>query len=457
MLLRSLLLLPVLWEGLLTQHWRYRLDLPESVTVKEGLCVLVPCQFFYPSTFLEPLYMFWFQKGVDMNDDLLVATNKPQQKLQERARGRFFLPRDPQPNNCSLTIIDVNRWDSGMYFLQMEKRSRIYSFQNQMFSLKVTALTHTPNILIPETLESGRPSNVICSVPWACERSMAPTFSWMSAALSSMGPRTHLSLGINLTPWPQDHGTSLTCQVYFPAAGATVERTVQLNVTYAPRDVAISVFQGNSTALRILQSTSSLPILQGEALLLLCSADSNPPADLSWFRGPAAPNATPISSTGILELPRVGAAEEGEFTCQIQHPLGSRNISLRVSMVYKLEPRANMVTGVIKGAAIVALLSLCLCLICRLKSPGWFLRVKTHGKKAAQPVHHLDNVVGSGSKAHRHQFWADSLSGHRGHDDTSSVSEERQELHYAFLRFHKPKPQQQEDASTEYSEIKVHK
>lgn len=126
--------------GLLTQHWRYRLDLPESVTVKEGLCVLVPCQFFYPSTFLEPLYMFWFQKGVDMNDDLLVATNKPQQKLQERARGRFFLPRDPQPNNCSLTIIDVNRWDSGMYFLQMEKRSRIYSFQNQMFSLKVTGM-----------------------------------------------------------------------------------------------------------------------------------------------------------------------------------------------------------------------------------------------------------------------------------------------------------------------------
>lgn len=108
--------------------------------MKEGLCVLVPCQFFYPSTFLEPLYMFWFQKGVDMNDDLLVATNKPQQKLQERARGRFFLPRDPQPNNCSLTIIDVNRWDSGMYFLQMEKRSRIYSFQNQMFSLKVTGM-----------------------------------------------------------------------------------------------------------------------------------------------------------------------------------------------------------------------------------------------------------------------------------------------------------------------------
>ncbi|ELK18468.1 Sialic acid-binding Ig-like lectin 6 [Pteropus alecto] len=449
MLLRLLLLLPASWGGLLTQPWGYQLDLQESVTVQEGLCVLVPCKFFYPSISFGPRYLFWFQKGVNMNDDRLVATNKPRQKLQERAQGRFFLPRDPGPNDCSLTITDVSRRDSGMYFFRMEHYTRSYSYRNKMLSLKVTALTHRPHILIPGTLESGRPRNVTCSVPWACERSTPPIFSWTSAALSSLGPRTHLSLEINLTPRPQDHGTSITCQVHFPAVGVTVESTVQLNVTYAPRDVAISVFHGNGTeqpgqlqgslglfrrpkagtlpvptselvwtsqeegdpsfvhpitlslslslrfllpkAIKILQSTSSLPIPQGEALLLRCAADSNPPAELSWFRGPPAPNATPISSTEILELPRVGTAEEEEFTCQIQHLLGSRNVSLRLSM------------------------------------------------------------------AHQHQFWADSLSGHRGHDGASSISEEGQELHYAFLRFHKPKPQHQEGTNTEYSEIKVHK
>lgn len=77
---------------------------------------------------------------------------------------------------------------------------------------------------------------------------MAPTFSWMSAALSSMGPRTHLSLGINLTPWPQDHGTSLTCQVYFPAAGVTVERTVQLNVTCECRARTLGSLRGGARA-----------------------------------------------------------------------------------------------------------------------------------------------------------------------------------------------------------------
>lgn len=95
----------------------------------------------------------------------------------------------------------------------------------------LTALTHTPDILIPETLECGRLGSLTCSVPWACEWGTPPIFSWTSAALTTLGPRTHLSSVLTLTPRPQDHGTDLICQVTFPAAGVTVERTIQLNVT----------------------------------------------------------------------------------------------------------------------------------------------------------------------------------------------------------------------------------
>ncbi|XP_044787347.1 sialic acid-binding Ig-like lectin 5 isoform X6 [Bubalus bubalis] len=195
------------------------------------------------------------------------------------------------------------------------------------------ALTHQPQVRSPGALEPGRPGNLTCSVPWACERATPPTFSWTSAASSSLGPRTPFSSVLTLTPRPQDHGTRLTCQVKFPTSGAMVERSILLNVTYAPQHVAISIFQGNRTALKILQNTSSLPVQEGQALQLLCVADSNPPAQLSWFRGSPALEATPISSTGVLELPYVGAAEEGEFTCRAQNPLGSKNISLSLSVV----------------------------------------------------------------------------------------------------------------------------
>ncbi|XP_045056211.2 sialic acid-binding Ig-like lectin 5 isoform X2 [Desmodus rotundus] len=332
MLLRLLLLM--LWGGPLAQGSSSWLKLHNFVTVQESLCVEVPCQFSHSWTISRTHHMFWFKKEVNMNQDLLVATNKPEQKVLERTQGRFFLPMDPLSNNCSLSIRDVNTRDSGLYFFRIENYFQsAHSYKDKMLFLKVTALTHTPDILIWGTLESGHPMNLTCSVPWACEQGTPPLFSWTSAAHTSLGPRTHLSSVLTLTPQPQDHGTNLTCQVRFPATGVTVKRTIQLNVTYAPQNMAIHITQGNSTALKILQTTS-LSTLEGKALRLLCVADSNPPAQLSWFWGSPALNATPISSTAILELPRVGTGEEGEFTCRAWHPLGSQNLSLSLSVVY---------------------------------------------------------------------------------------------------------------------------
>ena len=70
------------------------------------------------------------------------------------------------------------------------------------------ALTHQPHLRSPGALEPGRPGNLTCSVPWACERATPPIFSWTSAAPSSLGPRTPFSSVLTLTPRPQDHGTT---------------------------------------------------------------------------------------------------------------------------------------------------------------------------------------------------------------------------------------------------------
>ncbi|XP_047691415.1 sialic acid-binding Ig-like lectin 5 isoform X6 [Prionailurus viverrinus] len=319
----------LLWGGPLLWVLGYQLELQESVTVQEGLCVHVRCKFFLPWFSFGFISISWFQKGADVYYDPPVATNKPDRKLHERTQGRFFLLGDPQTEDCSLYITDVNMGDSGTYFLHVDTHSYLYN----MLSLNVTALTHTPHILTPGTLESGRPGDLNCSVPWACERGMPPIFSWTSAAFTSLGPRTRLSSVLTLTPRPQDHGTNLTCQVQFPAIGVMVERTIQLNVTYAPQNTAIRIFQGNRIALETLQNTSSLLIREGQDLRLLCAAAGNPPAELSWFWGSPALNATPMCTTHILELPQVGAAEEGTLTCRAQNSLGSQHVSLRLSVV----------------------------------------------------------------------------------------------------------------------------
>ncbi|XP_044933333.1 sialic acid-binding Ig-like lectin 11 isoform X2 [Mustela putorius furo] len=603
-------LLLMLWIGSVAQVLSYKLKLQKSMTVQEGLCVHVPCEFYYPwLSFMSP-YMSWFQKGADVNQDPPVATNKPNQKLHERTQGRFFIRGDLQTGNCSLDITEVHKGDSGTYFFQLGT----YSYLDTMFSLNVTALTHTPHIIIPGTLESGHPRNLTCSVPWAREQGTSPIFSWTSAALTSLGTRTHFSSVLTLTPRPQDHGTNLTCQVYFPAVGVMVERTVQLNVTYAPQNTAIRIFQGSRIgpqisicwtvgaapgkssepplqafgvdsassllrasvdiargekhqlhttqvslslslslslsisllkALGTLQNTSSVLISEGQALQLLCVTDSNPPAELSWFRGSPTWKATPICRSPILDLSQVGAVEEGDLICQAQNPLGSQHISLHLSVVYPLqlfspscswegeglrcncssraqwaptlrwrlgeellegnhsntywtvtsnsagpwansslslsgllssslrlsceaqnaqgkqsaavlllpdkpEPRTSGVVGAVAGAGTMALLSLCLCLI---------FRVKTGRKKAVQPVQSTDMspAGNSGSGAYQYQSSTDIPAAPPPPAEARPISEEEQELHYALLRFPKPKYQERKDIHTEYSEIKTHK
>uniref|UniRef100_A0A2K5XXZ9 Sialic acid binding Ig like lectin 6 n=1 Tax=Mandrillus leucophaeus TaxID=9568 RepID=A0A2K5XXZ9_MANLE len=393
---------------------------------QEGLCVLLPCR-------LPPIYSlryiyygYWFLEGADVP----VATNDPHEEVQEETRGRFHLLWDLSSKNCSLRIRDARRRDTAVYFFQLKQKWPNFgytSYVSSKLSVCVLALTHRPSISIPGTLESG------CSRTLNCSQGTPPIFSWMSAAPTSLGPRTTQSSVLTITPRPQDHSTNLTCQVTFPGVGVTMERTIQLNVS----------------SLKILQNTSSLPVLEGQALRLLCDADGNPPAHLSWFRGFPALNATLISNTGVLELSQVGSAEEGGFTCRAQHPLGSLQISLSLFVQWKPEGGVSGVLGAVWGAGTTALVFLCV---------GFIFRVKTRRKKAAQPVQNMDDmnpVMVSGSRGHQHQFQRGIVSDHPAEADP--VSGDEQELHYAFLRFHKVQLQEPEVTNTEYSEIKIRK
>ncbi|KAM8791830.1 LOW QUALITY PROTEIN: myeloid cell surface antigen CD33-like [Rhynchonycteris naso] len=226
------LLLPLLWAGSLAED---KLTVPESVRVQESLCVFVPCAFSLSSSYwtsASTVYGYWFREGADINDGPAVITNNLSYNVQEVIRGRFHLLWDLRTYNCSLDIRNARRMDNGVYnFLVDNGKYGKHSYKKNRLSIHVTTLNHTPDILIPGTLESGRPSNLTSSMP-ACERGMPPIFS-TPATHTSLGPRTFLFSVITLMPRPQDHGTNLTCQVHFPAAGVTVERTVQLNITCA--------------------------------------------------------------------------------------------------------------------------------------------------------------------------------------------------------------------------------
>ncbi|EAW71991.1 hCG1772127, isoform CRA_d [Homo sapiens] len=254
----------------LAQDARFRLEMPESVTVQEGLCIFVHCSVFYleygwkDST---PAYGHWFREGVSVDQETPVATNNSTQKVQKETQGRFHLLGDPSRNNCSLSIRDARRRDNGSYFFWVARGRTKFSYKYSPLSVYVTALTHRPDILIPEFLKSGHPSNLTCSVPWVCEQGTPPIFSWMSAAPTSLGPRTLHSSVLTIIPRPQDHGTNLICQVTFPGAGVTTERTIQLSVSWKSGTVEeVVVLAVGVVAVKILLLCLCLIILRSLSL-----------------------------------------------------------------------------------------------------------------------------------------------------------------------------------------------
>uniref|UniRef100_A0A8C0X184 Ig-like domain-containing protein n=1 Tax=Castor canadensis TaxID=51338 RepID=A0A8C0X184_CASCN len=330
----ALLLLPLLWAGSLQVNPGYELKVAESVTVQEGLCILVHCHFSYPWPrrnyyTSSPPYIYWFLDGDTIYDEP-VATNNQNREVKTETRDRFHLVQDIRNNNCSLHITDARKGDSGHYVFRVERGSdcKIY-LPGQEADFE--ALTEKPVIHFLEPLQSGRLSQLRCSVPGSCQGSTSLTFSWRGNVIKMMDPSTLQTSELSLSPRPQDHNTSLTCQVNLH--DVTTERTIWLNVSYAPQNLSISHLR-NGTGEKFPSSPNgmSLPVVEGQSLSLICVADSNPHASLSWSRNRKALDTSQVSASGVLELPHVRTEDDGEFTCHAQNPLGSQHLSVSLSV-----------------------------------------------------------------------------------------------------------------------------
>ncbi|XP_077603383.1 sialic acid-binding Ig-like lectin 10 isoform X1 [Crocuta crocuta] len=600
------LLMALLWGGSQAQSPGFSLRVQSVVVVQEGLCVHVPCTVSYPRadwTEDTPALGYWFVAGTDTTLERPVATNKQDREVQTGFRGRFQLTGDPGNYSCSLLIRDALAADEGLYIFRVERGSYVrYNFVETPFNLEVRALTQKPDVFVPETLEPGRQATLICVFNWAFEECPAPALSWTGVAVTPQGPRPKSSYFsvLSLTPRPHDHGTHLTCRADFSREGVSAETTVQLNVTYVPRDLVISVSraqvsapepQGNSpyleaqkgqflrllcaaesqppatlswvlgdrvlswshpwrpgplalvlprvkpgdsgsytcraenrlgsqnrtlnlsvqyapedlrvmaleanrTVLENLGNGTSLPVLEGQSLRLLCATHSNPPARLSWALGGQPLSPSQPADPGILELPQIQTQHEGVLTCQAQNSLGSQHVSLHLSVVYeKTLPSKAFCNGIFLGMGVTTLLFLCLILVTKAMrkkqtQAGTPAQAETlpnlRVTRRSTILEYINMVPNSGPLARNRKATPNSPSqasppgapsqeckknqkelhaaphacpGSRLFTQVSESENHREELHYAALTFSGLRPwetREPKDTSSEYEDIKFY-
>ncbi|XP_049902713.1 myelin-associated glycoprotein-like [Epinephelus moara] len=259
-----------------------------EITAEAGLCVVIPCLFTTGYSFI-PQHLVWYKcepsKPKCGDSDIIFNTNR-NNEVQSGFKGRVsLLEPDVYQGNCSIIVNDLTEFDSGSYQLRVNGflygREVGYTFYTRA-RVSVKGLTQRPTVMIPPLTE-GQQTTLTCTAPGLCSGSV-PEITWMwggagenisritgnitafmTEDLTAVTQRHSSTLTLN--PSAKHHGTNVTCKVSF-TNNITTEETVTLNVTYV-KEVKIT---GNTS------------VKEGEALSLICSVESFPPALITWTK-----------------------------------------------------------------------------------------------------------------------------------------------------------------------------
>uniref|UniRef100_A0A8C3F8I5 Ig-like domain-containing protein n=1 Tax=Chrysemys picta bellii TaxID=8478 RepID=A0A8C3F8I5_CHRPI len=336
------LILILLWRESLSQPPGFTLAVPQSVSVQEGLCILIPCNFTYPASYdtdnpSDELYGQWYREPAIMGQDPPVASSLPSGGVSQETQGGFRLMGDPALGDCSLQISDARRRDAGRYFLYIEKGMLDHTYRSN--SDGTAPLTEEPEIQfspawgMPGMLLAGEPVTVTCTAPGRCSRT-PPRVTWMGPfSNTARGVSAQLPNGtwahsseLTITPGLGDHGKELVCNVtYHPPQGPSTSRTIQLHVDSPGISNHVWGAEGDVV---------SLETQEGDSLSLSCEAGSRVDANLSWAKENESLSPSQ-GGAGRLELPNLSGGNAGEYWCWAKNSYGSASRALRVHVQCK--------------------------------------------------------------------------------------------------------------------------
>ncbi|XP_051560157.1 B-cell receptor CD22-like isoform X4 [Myxocyprinus asiaticus] len=251
----------------------------------KGSSVIMSCTYKYPTGY-KIKKVFWtklIEKGVEPPD--LFNDSEYSQRIR-------YLGDKQQ--NCTIRLNDVTQKDSHKYYFRFitdKDNGRWIGIQG--VTLEITDL----HVESPESVTEGDTVSLTCKS--TCNLTDRATFIWLKNT-QSLTERNNKLL---LQSVRREDAGRYSCAVH---GHKLTSPHVYLNVKYPPKETFAVVSPSGET-------------VEGDSVNLTCSSDSNPPADIHWFK-----EKTFLTHGQIYSITSIRSDDSGEYKCKSRNEVGEK-------------------------------------------------------------------------------------------------------------------------------------
>ncbi|XP_051993376.1 B-cell receptor CD22-like [Xyrauchen texanus] len=257
-----------------------------NICALKGSMVTMPCTYKYPCNH-KIKNKFWTKTRV-------LANVEPQNLFNEPEYSQRIQYLGDKQQNCTIRLNDVTQKDSHEYYFRFitdKPDGRWTGYPG--VTLNITDL----HVESPESVTEGDTVSLTCKS--TCNLTDRTTFIWWKNT-QSLTERNNKLL---LQSVRREDAGRYSCAVH---GHKLTSHHVYLNVKYSPKTVSVSM-------------SGSGEIVLGDSVTLTCSSDSNPPANISWFKGTKY-----IGSGEIYSITSIRSDHSGEYKCKSRNEVGEK-------------------------------------------------------------------------------------------------------------------------------------
>ncbi|XP_067260311.1 B-cell receptor CD22-like [Chanodichthys erythropterus] len=280
---------------------------PSHICALKDSSVIMNCTYTYPTGY-KIENVFWIKCPIKDFPDL---SEDPEysQRLQ-------YLGDKQQ--NCTIRLSHVTLKDSHEYYFRFITNIT----EGRWIGRPGVTLTVTDlQVESPERVTEGDSVRLTCKS--SCTLTDRATFIWYrnSHPLTERRDRNNELL---LQSVRREDAGRYSCAVH---GHNHISPAVQLNVMYPPESVSVSI-------------SPSGEIVSGASVTLICSSDSNPPAEIYWYKG-----RTFVGSGRIFSISKISSDDSGEYKSRSINEHGEKYSDVTLNVMYPPRSVSVLVNG----------------------------------------------------------------------------------------------------------------